>query len=159
MHLNHNRRFTEAITILNSVLEQDPDYIMALSTLWTVYHNTNQFNKAMENAKLWYAAKKEDVMVDILINNYIDYGYQAAMEKIAQALIEKKDTSYVTPWQIATLYTRADNVDMALDWLEKAYLAEDPNIPHINTDPIFDNLRNTDRFKRLLDEMNLPYDK
>jgi hypothetical protein len=43
----------------------------------------------------------------------------------------------------------------ALEWLEKAYLAHDPNMPYISVDPIFDNLRDGPGFQDLLRRMNL----
>ena len=80
------------------------------------------------------------------------------MQRVAEAFILKKDTSYVTPWQIATLYTRADIKDKALYWLEKAHEAHDANMPYISVDPIFDNLRDEPHFQELLHKMNLPKD-
>ena len=71
-------------------------------------------------------------------------------------MIERSKTTYVTPWQIATLYTRAGKNDEALDWLEKAFEAHDPNMPYISVDPIFDSLRDNPRFQDLLRRMNLP---
>jgi TolB-like protein len=158
MHLNHSKEYAKAIQILKETLETDPNYGMALAALWTAYHNSNQYDKAAETAKIRYAAKGETEVVDILINNYIDYGYEHAMEQIAEAFILKRDSSYITPWQIATLYVRANNTEKSLDWLEKALKAEDPNMPYINCDPIFDKIRETDGFQRLLKKMGLPKD-
>ena len=62
-------------------------------------------------------------------------------------MIERSKTRYVTPWQIATLYTRAGMIDEAIKWLEKAYAAHDNNMPYLNIDPIFDNLRDDSRLK------------
>jgi hypothetical protein len=68
-------------------------------------------------------------------------------------LIERSKTSYVTPWQVATLYTRAGVTEKALDWLEKAYDSHDANMPYLNVDPIFDDLRPHPRFQALLAKM------
>jgi hypothetical protein len=62
----------------------------------------------------------------------------------------------VTPWQIATLYTRAGKRDEALEWLTKACDIRDPNMPYIGADPIFDYLRSDPRFKALVRRMGLP---
>lgn len=75
---------------------------------------------------------------------------------MAELLIQRSDTSYVTPWQIGTLYTRAGNKEKAVTWLEKAYDARDSNMPYIGVDPIFDILRSDVRFQNLLKKMNLP---
>lgn len=155
MHLNHSYKFKEATQVLQEVLKENPNYGMGLSSLWTVYHNSGQIEEAAETAKLRYAALGENEVVDILINNYVDHGYHAAMEKIAEALMVKKDTSHVTPWQIATLFVRAGNKEKSLYWLEEAYKVQDPNMPYISTDPIFDNIRQEERFQRLLTQMKL----
>ena len=153
MHLNHHRKYDLAIAVLEETLEDDPDYGMALSTLWTAYHNKKMYDKAIEVAKVLDLEKGELAVVDILINEYIDNGYNRAMEEIAEAYIIKMDTSYVTPWQIATLYVRAGNQDNALFWLQKGYKEQDPNMPYINVDPIFDVIRDTEEFQALLKEM------
>jgi len=70
-------------------------------------------------------------------------------------LIERSKTSFVTPWQVATLYTRAGMKEQALDWFEKAYNSHDPNMSYLNIDPIFDELRSHPRFQDILKRMGL----
>jgi len=156
MHLNHTRQYDKAIALLRNTLEEDPDNVTALSTLWTIYHNKGMYEKALEVAKILYTVKGENMAAEVLTNGYEEGGYKLAMERVAEAFILKKDTTYVTPWQIATLYTRAEIKEEALDWLEKAYEEHDANMPYISTDPIFDNLRNDPRFQDLLRKMYLP---
>ena len=156
MHLNHTRQFDKGVIHLNKTLKEDPGNITALSTLWTIYHNKGLYKDALETAKLLYARKNEILVVDVLTNGYEEGGYKLAMQRVAEAFILKSDTSYVTPWQIATLYTRAEINDKAIDWLEKAFIEHDNNMPSIGPDPIFDNLRDNQRFQDLLIKMNLP---
>jgi serine/threonine-protein kinase len=81
--------------------------------------------------------------------------YPEALQRTAETLAARSRTAYVPAWQIGTLYTRAGMKDEALEWLEKAYQAHDPNMPYISVDPIFDILRDDPRFKDLLRRMNL----
>jgi len=46
--------------------------------------------------------------------------------------------------------------DEALDWLEKAFEARDPNVPYLSVDPIFDDLRAKPRFQDLIRRLKLP---
>ncbi len=156
MHLNHTRQYDKAVVVLRNTLEEDPDNVTALSTLWTIYHNKGMYEEALDVAKILYAIKGENRTVEILTIGYEEGGYKLAMERVAEAFILKKDTTYVTPWQIATLYTRAEIKDKALVWLERAYEEHDVNMPYISADPIFDDLRNYPRFQDLLKKMNLP---
>lgn len=80
-----------------------------------------------------------------------------ALQRAAETLAARSRTAYVPAWQIGTLYTRAGKKDEALEWLEKAYQAHDPNMPYISVDPIFDSLRDDPRFRDLLRRMNLKY--
>jgi TolB-like protein/Flp pilus assembly protein TadD len=156
MHLNHTGQFDEAIIVLKKTLAEDPNYGMALAALWTNYHNKEMYQEAVEVAKLVYSTKGENKMVDILTKEYIDGGYKHAMERMAEAYIIQKDTAYVTPWQIATLYTRASSKAEALEWLERAYEEHDPNMPYLSADPIFDEISGDPRFIKILSDMNLP---
>jgi hypothetical protein len=78
-----------------------------------------------------------------------------ALQRTAETLAARSRTAYVPAWQIGTLYTRAGLKEEALEWLEKAYQAHDPNMPYISVDPIFDILRDDPRFQDLLRRMNL----
>ncbi len=71
-------------------------------------------------------------------------------------LAARSDTTFVTPWQIGTLYTRSGDAELALDYLELAYEAHDGNIPYLSVDPIFDYLRDEPRFRSLIRRRGLP---
>lgn len=159
MHLSYTYQFDEAFKLLHETLAEDPEYGTALGVLWTIYHNKKIYDEAVDAAKRVYTARGEEKMVEILTKEYIDGDYKHAMEKLAEAYIIKKDTAYVTPWQIATLYTRAANKDKALEWLEKAYKEHDNNMYSISADPIFDEISDDPRFIELLKDMKLPLSK
>jgi hypothetical protein len=42
------------------------------------------------------------------------------------------------------------------EWLGKAYDAHDPNIPYITIDPLFDFVREEERFKNILNALSIP---
>jgi len=83
--------------------------------------------EALEIWKTSYAAKNDFDAVEALIVGEKEGGYSGALENLAQYLIDRSETTYVTPWQIGTLYTRAGNVEKAVLWLEKAYYAHGPD--------------------------------
>ena len=75
---------------------------------------------------------------------------------MAETLVARSDTMFVTPWQIGTLYTRAGDAELALDYLELAYEAHDGNIPYLSVDAVFDDLRDEPRFQSLIQRLGLP---
>jgi tetratricopeptide (TPR) repeat protein len=116
----------------------------------------HMYNEALEIWKASYAARGDHEAEEALARGFKEAGYRGALERVAETLIARSRTRYVTPWQIGTLYTRAGKIKEALDWLEKAFAARDPNMPYVSVDPIFDILRAEPRFQDILRRMNLP---
>ena len=154
MDLTYVHRYQEAEGVLQEVLGRSPGYGMALTTLRTVYHLTGDHEEALD---MWRASNARDPeALAALDRGYATGGYEGALRGLAEMLIARSDTAHVTPWQIGTLYTRAGDGGLALDYLERALEAHDPNIPYLSVDPIFDYLRSEPRFQALIERLELP---
>ena len=156
MSLNLTRQYDKAIEILEPNLKTSPHDPITLSTLRTTYHMKEMYGKALEIWKASYDAKNDQEAVDVLTKGAEKGGYQRALEDLALLLIARSESTYVTPWRIATIYTRAGQKEKALDWLEKAYAQHDINMTYIGVDPIFDIFKGDLRFLKLIKKMNLP---
>ena len=154
--LIYARRYDEALEDLRETLKTAPNDQMLLSALKAVYHLKGMHEEAMEIWKTWFATKGDHEAEEAMTRGYTEAGYFEALSQVAELYVIRSRTTYVTPWQIATMYTRAGKNDEALEWLEKAYEAHDSNMPSISVDPIFDNLRDEPRFQDLLRRMNFP---
>jgi len=157
MHLVFSREYDQAIELLLKTLKDSPTDPVALSTLRTAYHLKGQYEQALEIWKLSYYAKGDQGAIEALNKGEALGGYKQALTQLAKLLIERSEKSYVTPWQIGTLYTRAGEADLAVHWLQKAYEAHDNNMPYIGIDPIFDILHQNQDFLDLLDQMGLKH--
>ena len=155
MDLMYARRYDEAIELLRNTLQTAPNDLVSLSSLRTAYHLKQMYEEALEIWKTSYSAKNDHEAVDALTHGYAEAGYSGALRRAAETLIARSHTTYVTSWQIGTLFTRAGENDKALEWLEKAYEEHDSNMPYLSVDPIFDDLRDDPRFQDLLRKMNL----
>jgi TolB-like protein len=156
MDLLYVHRYDDAIALLRETLRTSPNDAQVLSTLRTAYHLKGMHAEALEIWKASYATRGDQAGVDALAAGFKDGGYLGALQRLAELLVARSRTTYVTPWQIATLYTRAGKRDEALEWLTKACDIRDPNMPYIGADPIFDYLRSDPRFKALVRRMGLP---
>ena len=157
--LMYAHRYDEAVEHLEETLRTAPTGQMALSALKAAYHLKGMHEKAMEVWKTWYASRGEYEAEEALVRGYEEGGYYRALSSVADMKVERRKTTFVSPWQIATLFTRAGKNEEALDWLEIAYEERDPNFFYICIDPIFDDLRDDPRFKQLLRHLNLPQGK
>jgi tetratricopeptide (TPR) repeat protein len=147
-------KYNQAQDLLEEILEKEPESRIALTTLRSVYHQQKKFDEAYSIWKRTYPDDPE--AIEALETGYAEGGYSQALCQLAEMLIERSRNSFVTPWQIGTIYTRAGKKMEALEWLEKAYEAHDPNMPYINTDPIFDYLREEPAFQGLIEKMEFP---
>jgi tetratricopeptide (TPR) repeat protein len=154
--LKNARKYGEALTLLEDLIRDEPDQGIGLPALWAVYHELDRYDDALETARKIYALKGQDAMVEALEAGYMEGGYRMAMQRMAETLIAYKDTTYIPNWQICTMCCRAEMKEEALEWLEIAYEAHDPNIPYIPIDPLFDFIREEKRFKKVLNALNLP---
>ena len=154
MELMYERRFEFAIDRLEEVLRTSPRDPIALSTLRTAYHMTGRHEQAMD---IWRRSYEGDpARLAALERGWEAGGYSGALRAAAEALEAQSETSFVTPWQIGTLYTRAGDAQRALDYLERAFEARDPNLPYLSVDPIFDFMREDPRFQDLMRGLDLP---
>ena len=155
MDLMYARRYDDAIAVIRDTLKTSPNDPVALSTLRSAYHMKHMYPEALDVWKASYAARGDQAAEEAITRGFREGGYPKALQCAAETLAARSRTAYVPSWQIGTLYTRAGKKDEALEWLEKAYQAHDPNMPYISVDPIFDILRDDPRFKDLLRRMNL----
>ena len=155
MDLMYARRYDDAIALLRNTLKTSPNDLVALSTLRSAYHMKRMYTEALDVWKASYAARGDQEAQEALARGFKDDGYRGALQRVAEMLVARSRKTYVSPWQIGTLYTRAGKNDEALDWLEKAYQAHDQNTPYLSVDPIFDTMRDNTRFQALLRRMNL----
>ncbi len=155
MDLMYVRRYDEVIRLMQKTLEASPMEPVALSTIRSAYHQKKMYDEALEAWRLSFEARGDHEAIQALNRGRAEGGYSGALRNVAEMLIERSKTSFVTPWQVATLYTRAGMKEEALDWFEKAYDSHDPNMPYLSVDPIFDELRSHPRFQAILKKMGL----
>ncbi len=154
--LMYAHRYDDAVEHLLETFRAAPTDSMTLSALKSAYHLKGMHEEAIDIWKTSFAVKGDSEAEEALMRGYADAGYSGALSRVAEMLIARSSTTFVTPWQIGTLYTRAGKNNEALIWLEKAYEAHDSNMPSISMDPIFDGLRDDPRFLDLIRRMNFP---
>jgi hypothetical protein len=62
----------------------------------------------------------------------------------------RKATTYVSPWMIAWHSIRLGDVPTSLKFLEQAADERDPDVISVQWDPIFENVRHEDAYRRVV---------
>lgn len=78
------------------------------------------------------------------------------MRGAAEQLVLRTESTFVNPKWIAETFAMAGEIDLALDWLERAYDQRLPLLVLTAAEPDWDILRSEPRFQELLRKVGLP---
>jgi hypothetical protein len=91
-----------------------------------------------------------------LAHAYAIAGERSKAEQILRTLMELARSSYVSSFDIATIYAGLGDRARTLDWLERAYEGRATYLVFVNVDPRFDAYRDDPRFRDLVRRIGLP---
>ena len=150
------RRYDEAIEQFRKSLRTSPGNPVALLRLSTAFDLKGMYEEALEAQKSFLATVDDRESEEALMRGYEEAGYAGAMRRLADLAAARSRETHAGPMGVVSLYLRAGENDLALEWLERAFVDRDPNLPFISVSPPFDSVRDDPRFQDLLRRMNLP---
>lgn len=147
------RRYDEAIEDLRKMLETEPNSAGAI--LGYAYAANGQFKEAIAAYQEAIRSGNKSTSVQIYLGEA--YALNGEREK-AQAILKELQTTkeYVSPGELATLYTALGDKEAAFASLEKAYAERDVQMEFLKIDPSLDPLRSDPRYQDLLRRVGLP---
>ncbi|MEO6779156.1 MAG: protein kinase [Gemmatimonadaceae bacterium] len=145
----YGRHYDEAEHQLHKTLEMDSTFGIAEDQLARVLVARGEYPAAIANARR------------AVIHGYVHargiLGYSLAVgDKRAEAgqvlrgLLDQARKEYVSPYDIALVYTGLGNRDQALYWLGKSFEVRDQEILHLPMDPLLDSLHGDPRFQAIV---------
>ena len=152
----YDRRYPEAIEQYRKTLDLDPNFDLAREHLGKALAQSGRLSEAI--GELQTAAKLE-------LNPWTisSLGYAlASASRYSEALgliDELKSQSakrYISPLGIAVIYIGLQKRDLAMEWIEKAYLDRTDVLVWLKRDPIYDSIRAHPGFQALVRRMALP---
>ena len=136
-------------------MSADPDNFFSNQAMEIIVSDSGDYAQTIEAGLQWLPLKDE--IKTIVRQVYEKQGFIAAQIEIINALEEYSKENYYIPPDMAMRYLWVNNVEKALDWLEKGYDIHDQQMTYIyvafrKNELIKDN----PRFIKLLKKMNLP---
>ncbi len=155
--LFYARRYDEAIAIYRETLEKDPDFLPSRTDLGRALELSGRYEEAIEQfqAAAALVAKGPPEPSSGLAHVYASMGRREDALAIVERILEIGKTRYVSPYGIASIYSCLGEVDVALDWLERAHAQHDQTLVWIKVHPRLDPLRDEPRFRAILEAMEL----
>ena len=149
------RRYDEALLQAKKTLELDNSFVHSYNLLGAIYAAKGMYREAI-TAYLESNRLGGD-NPDMNINLGVVYAGAGERGK-ARAILKHLETSkeYVSPTELAVLYTSLGEREKAFTSFEKAYAAHDPQLLYLKVTPDFDPLRSDPRFQDLMERVGLP---
>lgn len=149
------RRYDEAIEQQKKAIALEPDSPLYHKNLADVLTQKRMFSEALvEIDRAVELAKGSAFLLDDAGYVYAVSGKRDKAKRVLGQLDELSEETYTPEYGRAVIYTGLGDKDKAMEWLEKAY-NQRCFLTWLKVDPIFDPLRDDDRFQSLLEKLGL----
>jgi TolB-like protein len=144
-----------ALAYAEKVTTDDPGNFLANGLIENEAFRCGDYDKVMKAAK--YIVPARGVVFSKVERIYEEQGFDAAYEEILRQLEEIAKSEYIDPVEMAIRYIMVNQLDKAMDWIERGFEIHCQSMPYIVThsllcEPLFDN----PRFISIVQKMNLP---
>jgi DNA-binding winged helix-turn-helix (wHTH) protein/tetratricopeptide (TPR) repeat protein len=146
----YKRQYNRAIKLYRDVLEMNPDYKIANYYLGSALLHKGDFSDARVAFRNAYKAEQLQQITALMGFTYAVMGKRDAAIKELKKLKALSKARYISPYNIALIYSGLGEVNEALGWLERAYKEGAAWLVFLKIDPGFDRLRSESRFTDLL---------
>jgi TolB-like protein/Flp pilus assembly protein TadD len=151
-------RLDEAIEAGKNTVELDPSFVMGHVRLGRAYEYKQMYEEAVHELQKAVALTGRDspMRLSQLAHVYGASGQRAEALELLNELNHLSTQNYVPAEHIAWVYTGLGDKDLAFVWWEKAYQERALKMPHLQSDPGFNDLRSDPRFAELVRRVGLP---
>ena len=151
------REYDRSIAQLRDALELDPNYVWARLNLGQAYEQKGEYNVAIQEFQRAVELEPSSPLtISALAHAYGRSGNHAEAAKLLADLQARSRKQYVSPYYIAIVYLGLGKNELALDWLERAYVDRSNGLVFLKVEPELDPLRSNSRFLALQAKMNFP---
>jgi TolB-like protein/DNA-binding winged helix-turn-helix (wHTH) protein/Tfp pilus assembly protein PilF len=151
------RQYDGSIAQLRDTLEMDPSYEWAHLILGQAYEQKGEFNLALaELRKATELSHNSPLMLSALAYAEALSGNLDEAQKLLAQLMARSKEQYVSPFHIAIVYVALGKKDLAMNWLDKAFVDRSNGLVFLKVEPELDPLRSEPRFIALQQKLNFP---
>lgn len=157
MYINA-RQFEEGMKASKMSIELDANFFLGYTGLGLCFAGLNQYKDAIKAFKTAVLlSNRVPLKLAELCWAYFLSGNKAEVKKIAEELILRSQTEYISPLIMSCISYYSNNTENAFKYLEQAFEQHDTTLACIKAHPISDFLRTDSRFQPFIEKLNFPY--
>lgn len=148
------RQYDKSEAQLSNLLELNPKFVRAQILRGKVYAQQGKHDQALETLQHALSLSPGDhVTLSTLARAQAVAGKENEARRTLDELKALASRRYLSSGSIALIYASLGDLDVAFDWLEKAFENKDIEMVWLRVDPIFDPLRSDSRFSDLVERV------
>jgi eukaryotic-like serine/threonine-protein kinase len=145
--LYYGHHYDEAVKQLHATIDMEPNYWLPHMLLGMTYEQLGDLHRALDEIEKANSLETEiPFPLAELGYLYAHTGRKQDAEKVLQELLLRGQKIYVTPYNLATVYTGLGQKEQALASLEKAYAEHSMLLRNVGVDPELESLRSEPRY-------------
>jgi tetratricopeptide (TPR) repeat protein len=149
------QRYDEAYRLASATLENEPQNMMMHYGISFVLSQMGKHEEAIESAERCIALLgKASHSLARLASAQAAAGKLDDAEKTLAEIAELSQRRYISPYHLAQANCVAGKIDVALEYLEKAYDSNDAKVLWLGVDPELDSLHGHPRYNDLLRKLD-----
>ena len=149
--------YQTSLSLAEEALAEDPDNFNLNQMIEIAAYRLKQYDKVLRAVRHVLPFPLEEDAYKDIERIYSESGIVTAYEKIVERLEKYAESQPVGFHDMAFRYLVADQLDKAIDWVEKGFEMHDPLMTYITTPAqYFDRLFGNPRFIAICEKMKLP---
>jgi len=145
------RRYDQADDVLKRAQEITPDHFLPHMRMGLLHIQQRRYDEAVHELKTAVdLADRSTETLAALATAYAASGDINNTRTILAELEKPAGKRYVLPYNIAKIYAAMGDAQKAFVWLETSYKEGNPDLIELNSEPVFDGLRDDPRFTELM---------
>lgn len=148
-------QFDEAIAEYRRALSLDPVFYGARFGIANTYEQKGMYKEAVAEWTDMMTRGGRKSESEELIRAFESGGFPQVIRIRHRQLLDRTRNEYVAPLLAARVAIKAGQIDVAFDWLEKAFAERRQQIGYLKVDPVYETIRSDPRYKSLLSRMHL----
>jgi len=150
-------KYQASLSLAEEALAEDPDSFNLNQMIEIAAYRLKQYDKVLRAVRHVLPFPLEEDAYKDIERIYSESGIVTAYEKIVERLEKYAESQPVGFHDMAFRYLVADQLDKAIDWVEKGFEMHDPLMTYITTPAqYFDTLFGNPRFIAICEKMKLP---
>lgn len=156
-HSFADRKYDDAVRLATNFLAAHPNNAWEHTILGWTYEQKRMPDQAIaEFQKAVGATRGRAFYAAALGHAYAMAGRNSDAEQVLRNLFQKANQTYVSAFDVATIYAGLGEKEKAFAWLDKAAAEHSSFLAYSKWEPRLDPLRSDPRFKQVLTRIGLP---